>query len=610
MILEQYYLKIKQLHPNEIQGASFEITLQELTDLFECSSRNVNLILRKMEEQQWIEWVAGRGRGNRSQMTLLVSQESLVLQIAQEMVEKGDLKQAFSYLEEYAHLPFVKEQFMFWLDTHFGYRTETRNMDVMETLRIPYDKTIQFIDPAFMYYAVESHLIKQIFDCLVRYNVKTDSMEPHLAHYWTKNEQGTDWCFYIRKGIYFHHGRELTSHDVKFTLERLQDDEVQSPFRWLVTNIERIEVVNNHVVRICLSEANHLFLRYLSFDPTSIVPRDAVKDMGEQFMKMPIGTGPFKLVKNDDNMIVLEAYHRYFDKRAHLDRVEIWMTPERDLNYEKRDTDSFQMRNYICGEKGLTVPSEWQEIETNAIASHFLSFNLSQEGPQQNKTFRRALFHGLDRKKLLVQMVSMDAKAVGGFFPDSKLRLSESIYDLQFAKKLLAESGYKQEKVTVYGAKSNQSMIWFMEQCELLGVKLEPIDPPINVELQLAEIKKANISIGSIVTEDESDFSLIEIFLSENSGIHKHMSRGHLKQMEEIVKRVYKEPFSTKRFLIAKELEQMLKLDDAVLFLYHRHLHTQVHPSLKGVHLNSLGWVDFRRVWFEQSVDHIEKVVI
>jgi MarR-like DNA-binding transcriptional regulator SgrR of sgrS sRNA len=327
-------------------------------------------------------------------------------------------------------------------------------------------------------------------------------------------------------------------------------------------------------------------------------------------MKMPIGTGPFKLVKNDDNMIVLEAYHRYFDKRAHLDRVEIWMTPERDLNYEKRDTDSFQMRNYICGEKGLTVPSEWQEIETNAIASHFLSFNLSQEGPQQNKTFRRALFHGLDRKKLLVQMVSMDAKAVGGFFPDSKLRLSESIYDLQFAKKLLAESGYKQEKVTVYGAKSNQSMIWFMEQCELLGVKLELIEPPVNGVLQLVEIKKANIYIGAIVTEDESDFSLIEIFLSENSCINKYMSREHLKQMEEIVKRVYQEPLSTNRFLIAKELEQMLKLDDAVLFLYHRHPNTQVHPSLKGVHLNSLGWVDFKSVWFEQSIDHIEKEVI
>ncbi|MEX2460373.1 MAG: ABC transporter substrate-binding protein [Paenibacillaceae bacterium] len=504
----------------------------------------------------------------------------------------------------------TQEQFMYWLNTHFGYKTETKNMEVMETLRIPYDKTIQFIDPAFIYYAVEGHLVKQVFDCLVRYNSNIDTIEPHLAHYWTKNEQGTEWCFYIRKGIYFHHGRELTAHDVKFTLERLQDDQVASPFYWLVADIERIDVVHNHVLRIYLTQANQLFLKYLSFYPTSIVPRDAVKDMGDQFMKLPIGTGPFKLVKNDDNMIVLEAYHRYFDKRAHLDRVEIWMTREQNPDSEKCDSDSYQMRNYLCGGKGMNAPAEWLEIETNAIACHLLSFNLSQEGPQQNRLFRRAMFHGLDRSKLLELMVAKDAYEVESFFPDSQANRPISSYNLQLAKRLLAESGYKQEKMIVYGAKSNQSMIWMMEQCELLGVQIDIIEPPKNGFLQLVEIKKADISIGAIVTEDESDFSLIEIFLSENSCIHRHMSSEQLKQMEGIVKRVYQEPSSAKRNVIAKELEQMLKLDDAVLFLYHRQLKTQVHPSLKGVHLNSLGWVDFRRVWFEQIGNDLHEAVI
>jgi SgrR family transcriptional regulator len=391
---------------------------------------------------------------------------------------------------------------------------------------------------------------------------------------------------------------------VKFTLERLQDDEVNAPFRWLVADIERIEVVNNYVVNIYLKAANHLFLRFLSFDPTSIVPRDAVKDMGEQFMKLPVGTGPFKLVKNDDNMIVLEAYHRYFDKRPHLDRVEIWLTPERNLINEKRDTDSFQMRNYLCGEKGLDTPDEWLEVETSAVACHFLSFNLSQEGPQQNKWFRQALLHGLNRKKLLDIMVSVHSKEVETFFPDPDISQAESSYDLQLAQKLLVESGYNQEKVTIYGALNNESMQWFIGECEILGVQLEIIEQPKNNEQQLIKIKESNITIGSIVTEDESAFSLIEIFLSDNSCFHKGLSLLHLQQVEGIVKRVYEEPSPLERYKIAKELEQMLKQDDAVLFLYHRHLKTQVHPSLKGVQLNSLGWVDFRSVWFESKVSY------
>ncbi|QGQ97178.1 ABC transporter substrate-binding protein [Paenibacillus psychroresistens] len=602
MILEHYYLKIRQLNPTVARGVSFEITLQELTDLFECSGRNVNLILRKMEERQWIDWIAGRGRGNRSHMTFLVSRESLVLQIAQEYVEKGDLKQAFAFLEDYAQLPFVKDQFMYWLDTHFGYRTETNNMNVLETLRIPYDKTIKFIDPAFIYYAVESHLVKNVFDCLVKYNTQNESFEPHLAHYWTKNEQGTEWSFYLRKGVYFHHGRELTAHDVKFTLERLLDNEIKSPFRWLVADIERIEVVNNHVVSIYLKAANHLFLRFLSFDATSIVPQDAVKDLGEQFMQLPVGTGPFKLVKNDENMIVLEAYHRYFDKRPHLDRVEIWLTPERKLDSEKRDTDSYQMRNYLCGERGINAPDEWLVIETSSIACHFLTFNLSQDGPQQHKWFRQALHHGLNRKKLLDIMVPENTKEVGSFFPDPEVSQFESSYDLPLARKLLAESGYNQEKVTIYGAMTNESMQWFVKECEILGIQLEIIQPPKNGAQQLIKIKESDLAIGSIVTEDESAFSLIEIFLSENTCFHKSMSPQHHEQMKGIIKRVYEEPIPVERYKIAKELEQMLKQDDAVLFLYHRQLKTQVHPSLKGVHLNSLGWVDFRSVWFESKV--------
>jgi SgrR family transcriptional regulator len=169
------------------------------------------------------------------------------------------------------------------------------------------------------------------------------------------------------------------------------------------------------------------------------------------------------------------------------------------------------------------------------------------------------------------------------------------------------ESGYKQEKVTIYEALSNQSMQWFIKECEILGVELDIVEAPQNVVHQLTEIKKADLTIGSIVTEDESAFSLIELFLTENSCIHKNMSPKHLQQVEGIVKRVYEEPSPAKRYSIAKELEQMLKLDDAVLFLYHRQLKAQIHPSLKGVHLNSLGWVDFRRVWFEQIVKQIEK---
>lgn len=48
------------------------VTIEQLTGILCCTPRNVKFILRKLEEQQLIAWIPGRGRGNRSQMTFCV----------------------------------------------------------------------------------------------------------------------------------------------------------------------------------------------------------------------------------------------------------------------------------------------------------------------------------------------------------------------------------------------------------------------------------------------------------------------------------------------------------------------------------------------------------
>ncbi|MFD1906311.1 SgrR family transcriptional regulator [Paenibacillus rhizoplanae] len=48
------------------------VTIEQLTGILHCTPRNVKFILRKLEEQQLIAWIPGRGRGNRSQMTFCV----------------------------------------------------------------------------------------------------------------------------------------------------------------------------------------------------------------------------------------------------------------------------------------------------------------------------------------------------------------------------------------------------------------------------------------------------------------------------------------------------------------------------------------------------------
>ncbi|MFU2104480.1 ABC transporter substrate-binding protein [Paenibacillus larvae] len=63
--------------------------------------------------------------------------------------------------------------------------------------------------------------MQHLFNTLVRYNEKSRKLEPELAHHWESDGQQKIWTFYLRKGIYFHHGREMTAGDIKYTFDRL-----------------------------------------------------------------------------------------------------------------------------------------------------------------------------------------------------------------------------------------------------------------------------------------------------------------------------------------------------------------------------------------------------
>jgi ABC-type transport system substrate-binding protein len=72
-------------------------------------------------------------------------------------------------------------------------------------------------------------LSEQLYDGLVRLD-KNLKIQPALADYWMISSDGKKYTFFLKKGVHFHHGIELTAEDVKFSFERLLDEEVGSPF--------------------------------------------------------------------------------------------------------------------------------------------------------------------------------------------------------------------------------------------------------------------------------------------------------------------------------------------------------------------------------------------
>src|SRR5574341_1798695 len=63
----------------------------------------------------------------------------------------------------------------------------------------------------------------QIYQQLVRVNVKGDEFEPDLAEGWTKSADGKTWTFILRRGIKFSNGDPVRASDVVWSLRRARD---------------------------------------------------------------------------------------------------------------------------------------------------------------------------------------------------------------------------------------------------------------------------------------------------------------------------------------------------------------------------------------------------
>ncbi len=343
MQLVHHYLRIRSNFPRKEEGQQFPISLDQLSEILCYTNRNTNLILKRMVDLNWIEWSSGRGRGIMSRLTFVQNKDSLLLEIAKEMTQKGDTIQALELLKSGESSVEHFSQYINWMYSQFGYEAIQKEEKQLDTLRFPLFKKRWVLDPVYSMFANEAHLNRQIFDCLVKFNPITRQIEPQLSHYWECNSDQTEWIFYLRKGIIFHDRKMLTANDVVFSLTRVKEGTPASSYQWIFDTFKEVIAVGNHVIKIKLYERNHLILHLLSSTAAIIVPKDTYEKRREDLWRLPIGTGPFQVKTHDNDRLILEAFDEYFQGRPHLDRVEIWLLPDIKPYIPMQENKMFEM---------------------------------------------------------------------------------------------------------------------------------------------------------------------------------------------------------------------------------------------------------------------------
>ncbi|NIK78956.1 MarR-like DNA-binding transcriptional regulator SgrR of sgrS sRNA [Paenibacillus castaneae] len=595
MKIRRHYLAIRRAFASINEHTPFEVTTQELADLLECTHRNMVILLKRMQQEEWLAWEPKRGRGNRSSLSFLVSKEQIALLEAQEMVQKQDLRSALELLGGIDESTKLKDQFQEWLSGQFGFHSEVQGKRRTDILRFPLPQTIYSLDPAAIHFTGESHLVNQLFDGLVRIDPKGEQILPQLAHAWEVDETRKRWNFYLRKGVLFHHGRELDSSDVKFSLERLRLLAPQGLYSWAYTDILSMDTPDDTTIRIELAEPNEAFLAFLTTNRASIIPQDVCEAAGDRFAVQPVGTGPFRLIGQEQGVWILEAFASYFQGRAFLDRVEVWTVTEGSEREGSTELQPFQ----IMHNARLTdmAADRWQQVRQSGMTCKFITVNEQKDGLLANPAIRAAIDHAIERRELL-QLLSGDViEAVDSFWPEEEEKVrpnKASSQNFSDIKNELAASGYRGETLVLATIPQYEADAEMIQQvCALSGI-------PLEINLIPAEAFKgtdrmsADLLLFAIMLDEHRELRLIDLYKS----MQQHALPEIHHMLERSIRLILSEPEPKLRAAIFKEIENQLKERHSLLFLYRKHLKTAFHPSVRGISLESLGWVRFKDIWF------------
>ena len=85
-------------------------------------------------------------------------------------------------------------------------------------------------------------MLRSVYDNLV-WSDHTLTPRPELAESWSSTPDAKEWTFNLRKGVKFHHGRELDADDVVFTFQRIFNPATASPARSVFSMVENIFLV-------------------------------------------------------------------------------------------------------------------------------------------------------------------------------------------------------------------------------------------------------------------------------------------------------------------------------------------------------------------------------
>lgn len=466
---------------------------------------------------------------------------------------------------------------------------------VSDELKIALSADITSLDPQGHNDTKSERVSFLLFNRLFR--LDTDfNVVPDLAESWEQTSD-TEWTIKIKEGVKFTDGKEMTSEDVKYSLDR---SKTMPKVQHVLSEVASVDIVDTYTVKITTNVPFSPFLYTLVHAGASIVPA------GTEDFSTPVGSGPYKFVEwVSGDKVVLEKNADYFDadNMGQMNKIIFKVIPEgtsRTIALETGEVDIVdELPNNdiqkVTDNDALTL------YESASTRIDYFGMN-NAKAPFDNQLVRQAMNYAIDKEAVMI--VAINGAGIEGtsVLAPSMLGFkgADYSYDPEKAKALLAEAGYPDGfKITIWASGDERKRIAEVIQANLLEVGITAEIEMLEWGTYLDGLMKGDEEAYVLgwTSNPDPDSTLTPLFHSESIG-GMNFSRINDTKIDEYITSARAELDTAKRVTIYNDFHTYIMDKAPIVPLFVKNNLVGANKALKGVELSPQGLWNIEKIHY------------